>query len=29
MSVDSPSKKSVVWDSLWSIDYNYEGGRGP
>ncbi|KAM5355720.1 hypothetical protein ACJ41O_002366 [Fusarium nematophilum] len=25
-SVESPTKKSVVWDSLWSVDYNYEGG---
>lgn len=23
----SPGKKSVVWDSLWSVDYNYEGPR--
>ncbi|KPM40978.1 Autophagy-related protein 11 [Neonectria ditissima] len=23
-SVQSESKKSVVWDSLWSVDYNYE-----
>ncbi|KAJ9157363.1 Autophagy-related protein 11 [Pleurostoma richardsiae] len=26
-SVESPSKKSVVWDSLWSLDVSYEGGR--
>ncbi|KAF7562206.1 hypothetical protein G7046_g1937 [Stylonectria norvegica] len=25
-SVDSGTKKSVVWDSLWSVDYNYESG---
>ncbi|KAG5790080.1 hypothetical protein H9Q69_010847 [Fusarium xylarioides] len=23
-SAESPTKKSVVWDSLWSVDYNYE-----
>ncbi|GJN68540.1 oligomeric, coiled-coil, peripheral membrane protein [Purpureocillium lilacinum] len=23
-SVESPSKKSVLWDSLWSVDYSYE-----
>ncbi|KAL1874391.1 hypothetical protein VTK73DRAFT_364 [Phialemonium thermophilum] len=26
-SIESPSKKSVVWDSLWSLDVSYEGGR--
>jgi autophagy-related protein 11 len=25
-SIESQTKKSVVWDSLWSVDYNYEGG---
>ncbi|KAK7426167.1 oligomeric, coiled-coil, peripheral membrane protein [Neonectria magnoliae] len=25
-SVQSESKKSVVWDSLWSVDYNYVSG---
>ncbi|EXM11611.1 hypothetical protein FOIG_01206 [Fusarium odoratissimum NRRL 54006] len=23
-SAESPTKKSVVWDPLWSVDYNYE-----
>lgn len=23
-SAESPSKKSVLWDSLWSVDYSYE-----
>ncbi|OBS26445.1 hypothetical protein FPOA_00386 [Fusarium poae] len=25
-SVESPTKRSVIWDSLWSVDYNYESG---
>lgn len=24
-SAESQSKKSVLWDSLWSMDYLYEG----
>lgn len=23
-STGSPSKRSVVWDPLWSVDYTYE-----
>lgn len=30
-SVDSPSnnnkRRSVIWDSLWSLDLSYESGR--
>ncbi|QPC74859.1 hypothetical protein HYE68_005611 [Fusarium pseudograminearum] len=25
-SAESPTRRSVVWDSLWSVDYNYESG---
>ncbi|KAI3544600.1 hypothetical protein CABS03_07939 [Colletotrichum abscissum] len=28
VSVESPTKKSVVWDSLWSVDLSYETGGG-
>ncbi|OHE92326.1 hypothetical protein CORC01_12388 [Colletotrichum orchidophilum] len=28
VSVDSPTKKSVVWDSLWSVDLSFETGGG-
>lgn len=26
-SVESPTKKSVVWESLWSLDLGYDGGK--
>jgi autophagy-related protein 11 len=25
-SVESPGKKSVVWDSLWNVDVSFESG---
>ncbi len=24
---ETPSKRSVVWDALWAVDFSVEGGK--